>query len=147
MMSSHDPRPRRSISRDRSVMMVAGVIAGTSILAFSAGAAALSRPTSTEPMSLTFQQQAVPGDPIPLSPLTDLTSLDATVSISADGTVDGEPTQGKITDVREIVRVISRENLFRRVQINAVQIGGGPVATEFMKALAKQSRGQFHKAF
>jgi hypothetical protein len=97
MMSRQDPSTRRSIIRQRSVMMVASVIAGTSILASSAGAAALSRPTPTEPMSVTFQQQAASGDPIPLTPLTDLTSFDATVSISADGTVDGEPTQGDLT--------------------------------------------------
>ena len=59
---------------------------------------------------------------------------------------DGEPTRGKITDVREIVRVISRENRFRRIQLNAVQIGGGPLATEFMKALAKQNEGQYRAA-
>ena len=60
---------------------------------------------------------------------------------------DGEPTRGKITDVREIVRVISRENRFRRIQLNAVQIGGGPLATEFMKALARQNEGQYRAAF
>ena len=60
---------------------------------------------------------------------------------------DGEPTKGKITDVREIVRVISRENKFRRIQLNAIQIGGGPLATEFMKALAKQNAGQYRAVF
>ena len=60
---------------------------------------------------------------------------------------DGEPSKGKITDVREIVRVIGRKNQWRRIQINAIQIGGGPLATEFMKALAKQNNGQHRAAF
>jgi hypothetical protein len=60
---------------------------------------------------------------------------------------DGEPTRGKITNVREIVRVISRENKLRRIQLNAIQIGGGSQATEFMRALAKQNEGQYRAAF
>jgi hypothetical protein len=36
------------------------------------------------------------GDPIPLKPLTDLTSLNATVKISANGTLNGKPVQGDL---------------------------------------------------
>jgi hypothetical protein len=36
-------------------------------------------------------------EPIPLTPLTDITSLDATVTIAAAGTVDGEAAQGDLT--------------------------------------------------
>ena len=97
MMSSQDPSTRRSIIRQRSVMIVASVIAGTSILASSGGVAALSGPAPSEPMGVPLQVQTAPGEPIPLTPLTDLTSLDATVNLSADGSVDGEPTQGDLT--------------------------------------------------
>ena len=117
-MSSRDPSPTKPIDRLPSALIVAGVIASTSILAFSAGAAALSKPTPTEPMSVTFQQQTVPGDPIPLSPLTDLTSLDATVSISADGTVDGEPTQGDLT-----VELTSNDQNMSQIDITGSLLG------------------------
>ena len=36
------------------------------------------------------------GDVIPLKPLTDLTSLNATVTITADGTFNGKPAQGEL---------------------------------------------------
>jgi hypothetical protein len=36
------------------------------------------------------------GEPIPLKPLTDLTSLNATVKISANGTLNGKPVQGDL---------------------------------------------------
>ena len=75
----------------------AGLVAALSVSATGAGAAAVSRPTPVEPPAMAFQQQASTGEPIPLSPLTDLTSFDATVVIEADGTVDGEPTQGDLT--------------------------------------------------
>ncbi len=37
------------------------------------------------------------GEPIPLTPLTGLTALEATVTLEVDGTVDGEATQGDLT--------------------------------------------------
>lgn len=40
---------------------------------------------------------AAAAEPIPLTPLTDVTSLQATVVLEVDGTVDGEPTQGDLT--------------------------------------------------
>ena len=40
---------------------------------------------------------AAPSDPIPLTPLTDLSALEATVTINVDGTVNGKPTQGDLT--------------------------------------------------
>jgi hypothetical protein len=48
-------------------------------------------------VSESAQQPSVPGDPIPLTPLTGLTSLDASVEITVDGSVGGEPTQGDLT--------------------------------------------------
>jgi hypothetical protein len=36
------------------------------------------------------------GEPIPMSPLSDLTSLSATVQLDVDGTVDGRPTTGDL---------------------------------------------------
>jgi hypothetical protein len=48
-------------------------------------------------MQPAFQQETPVGEPIPLTPLSGLTSLDATVDITVNGTVNGEPTQGDLT--------------------------------------------------
>jgi hypothetical protein len=40
---------------------------------------------------------AAAAEPIPLTPLTGITSLQATVALQVDGSVDGEPTQGDLT--------------------------------------------------
>ena len=87
-------------------------------MAFGAGAAALSRPAPAEPLGVPLQAQTVPGDPIPLSPLTDLTSLDATVHLSADGTVDGEPTQGDLT-----VELSSNDQNMSQIDITGSLLG------------------------
>jgi len=117
-MSGQDPSPPNTIARHAPALMVAAVIAGSYILAFGAGAAALSRPTPAEPLGVPLQAQTVPGDPIPLSPLTDLTSLDATVHISADGTVDGEPTQGDLT-----VELSSNDQNMSQIDITGSLLG------------------------
>jgi hypothetical protein len=106
------------MKRYAPALIVATVIASTSILAFSAGAAALSRPTRSEPMGAPLQAQTAPGDPIPLSPLTDLTSLDATVIITVDGTVDGEPTQGDLT-----VELTSNDQDMSQIDITGSLLG------------------------
>ena len=67
---------------------------------------------------MAFQQQASPGEPIPLSPLTDLTSFDATVVIEADGTVDGEPTQGDLT-----VELTTNDQAMSRFDITGSLLG------------------------
>jgi hypothetical protein len=130
MLSSQDPSTRRSINRHRSVMLVASVIAGTSILASGGGVAALSGPAPAEPMGVPLQAQTAPGEPIPLTPLTDLTSLDATVNLSADGSVDGEPTQGELT-----VELTSNDQNMSQIDVTGsllgdvvAQIGGQAVS-------------------
>lgn len=42
-------------------------------------------------------QSAVAGEPIPLTPLTSLSALEAVATITVDGTVNGKPTQGDLT--------------------------------------------------
>lgn len=48
------------------------------------------------PPGMILQQEAS-GEPIPLAPLSGLSSIEATVTISADGMLDGRPTQGELT--------------------------------------------------
>ncbi len=57
--------------------------------AFSASFSALLAATSTPP----------PGDPIPLKPITDLTSLNATVNLEVDGLINGKRAQGDLEAV------------------------------------------------
>ncbi len=55
------------------------------------------RPTATSTPSQTPTPTEAPaGDVIPLKPLTDLTSLNATVKINVDGTLNGKPAQGDL---------------------------------------------------
>jgi hypothetical protein len=70
----------------RRSMMVASIVVG---LCFTMGSAIGVAAASDE--------AATQSEPIPLAPLTDISSLEATVSIEVDGTVDGEPTQGDLT--------------------------------------------------
>jgi hypothetical protein len=79
-MAGQKPAPPEPMKRRRTALIVAAVIASTAIMATGAGPAAGSA-----------------SEPIPLAPLTDLTALDATVTINVDGTVNGEPTQGDLT--------------------------------------------------
>ena len=129
-MSSHDLSRPRPIRRWSSALIAGAVLAGASTLAVSTGSVALTRPAPAAPTDVTFQQQAAPGEPIPLTPLTDLTSLEATVKISADGTVDGEPTQGDLT-----VELSSNDQNMSQIDITgsllgdvAAQVGGKAVS-------------------
>ena len=61
------------------------------------GAAARSSWAVTSATHPTFQQETPASEPIPLTPLSGLTSLDATVDITVNGTIDGKPTQGGLT--------------------------------------------------
>ena len=117
-MSGQIPSSPNAIARHAPALMVAAVIAGSSIVAFGAGAAALSGPAPAEPLGVPLQAESVSGDPIPLSPLTDLTSLDATVHLSADGTVDGEPTQGDLT-----VELSSNDQNMSQIDITGSLLG------------------------
>jgi hypothetical protein len=99
-------------------LMGAALVVAISILATGVDAAAVSGPTPVEPPAMAFQQQASPGEPIPLSPLTDLTSFDATVVIEADGTVDGEPTQGDLT-----VELTTNDQAMSRFDITGSLLG------------------------
>lgn len=71
------------ILHHRSTHRVATVIAALSFVVASSSAVA--------------GADAPAGDPIPLTPLSGITSLEATVNIGVDGSVDGEPTQGDLT--------------------------------------------------
>ncbi len=76
-------RPHRSVA-----LAVAGLVSA-SLLVGSVGVSASNRLSGTG--VATTAQQSQPADGvIPLAPLTDLTSLDATVTLTVDGTADGD---------------------------------------------------------
>ena len=84
-MARQDPSPPRPTKRHRTALIMAAVFASTSIMAAGAGPAAGASVAAAE------------SEPIPLTPLTNLTALDATVTINVDGTANGKPTQGDLT--------------------------------------------------
>jgi len=96
MSSQNTPRSSRH-HRNLPAAMVAAVVAVTSILSVGGGVAARATTAPSTRAGVTFQQQASPGQPIPITPLTGVTSLNATVVITADGTVNGKPTKGDLT--------------------------------------------------
>jgi hypothetical protein len=103
--------PPTQDGRRAQALLVTAVIVGASIFALSAGVAATSRQVSagTRPG---HQQGASPGEAspgeaspgeaspanlIPLTPLSGLTSLNASVTLSVNGTMNGKQTQGDLT--------------------------------------------------
>ena len=91
---------QRNRSRTSALVTAIG-LAGVLVLAFGGGATATLRP-ATDLERGGRQQEASPdptfaGDLIPLKPLNGLTSLEATVSLSVDGTANGKATQGDLT--------------------------------------------------
>ena len=129
MMSSRAPIRRESKNRHSAALMVAAVLAATSILASGPSAMAYSRGAPAEPRSASFQQQTAAGEPIPLTPLTGLTALDATVTINVDGTVNGKATQGDLT-----AKLTSTDEDLSRIDVSGsllgdvvAQVGGSAV--------------------
>lgn len=86
----------RDVPRRRAVVMV--VMAAMAVFA-SSGAAAAS-------------------EPIPLTPLTGLRSLEATVDIAVDGTVEGEPTAGDLT-----ATLVSNDQRQSRIDVEGSLLG------------------------
>ena len=76
-----------------ALVAIAVIGVGTAPAATMAATVAL----ESEPQARADQEVTLPGEPIPLSPLTDLSSLEATVTVTVDGTVDGKPTSGDLT--------------------------------------------------
>jgi hypothetical protein len=89
------------------------------------------RPTNTPTPRPTPTATANPaGEIIPLKPLTDLTSLNATVKISANGTLNGKPVQGDLnadltTNNQKKSQIVVTGDLLGDA---VVQIGGSAVS-------------------
>lgn len=57
---------------------------------------------------------------------------------------DGRPSRGKITDPDDIVRIVTKENYFRRIAVYTFGFDtGGGGGERFMRALAKRNQGFF----
>jgi len=96
------------MKKNRKYLHVVIVVALTTAMLLSAcNLRSPARPTSTPTATPVPTSTPVPtatkvvlptqaGDVIPLKPLTDLTSLSATVTISANGTFNGKPAQGDL---------------------------------------------------
>ena len=80
-MSNQDRPTTGWIDRQRRARVAVAIIIAT------LGLAAAGVTSAAEPA----------GEPIPLTSLTGLTALEATVTIDVDGAVSGKPTQGDLT--------------------------------------------------
>ena len=94
-----------------------------------ATATATPKPTNTPTRTPTATPNPA-GELIPLKPLTDLTSLEATVKLSADGTLNGKPVQGDLnaqltTNNQKKSQIVVTGNLLGDA---VVQIGGSAVS-------------------
>ncbi len=96
MTTPHTVLGARHRLRRPAALTVAVAALVPALLLGSVGAAASERAAGARSTSTSQHTQPADGV-IPLAPLTDLTSLDATVTITVDGTVDGEPTTGDLT--------------------------------------------------
>ena len=96
MMKGKEKYNVKTTNRILSITIAVGVIAvvlslvlSSAAPAFSASLSALLAPTSTPP----------PGDPIPLKPIADLTSLNATVNLEVDGLINNKRADGDLDAV------------------------------------------------
>jgi hypothetical protein len=114
-MSSDD---QTQALKGRTATRIAAVLlAGVAVLAPSVASAAVSGPAPT-PASVNDQQASPVGQPIPLVPLTGLTSLDATVVLNANGTLDGKPARGDLT-----ARLVSNDQGMRQIDVTGSLLG------------------------
>jgi hypothetical protein len=72
-------------------------LAGTIVLTTGSAGLASTRPFGQHDLSVVAQQATPAGEPIPLAPLTDLASIEATATITVDGMANGEPMSGELT--------------------------------------------------
>ena len=128
-MSSRHALPTRRVGHHTATLLMASAIAATLVIAVGAGAAARVAPAHMAPRTTTFEQTAPAAQPIPITPLTGVTSLDATVVLTADGTVDGKPTTGDLT-----ARLSTNDQAMSQIGVTGsllgdivAQVGGGAV--------------------
>ncbi len=127
-MSSTALRPSRWKGERAAALVMAVTMVGLSGL-LTGTVAAAAGPGASPGADPTEQQAAPVGEPIPLTPVSGLTSLDATVDITVDGTVNGKPTQGGLT-----ARVTSNDQGMSQIDVTGsllgdvvAQVGGSAV--------------------
>ena len=125
------PSPAPSTVASVAVLEATSTSAPTSTPTPTATPRPTNTPTRTPTPRPTPTATANPaGEVIPLKPLTDLSSLDATVKISANGTLNGKPVQGDLNanlttnNQKESQIVVTGDLLGDAV----VQIGGSAVS-------------------
>ena len=87
----------KTANRYLSAVIALGVIATVLFLAAGVGTPAFSTGRYPANLGQAITATPPPGDVIPLKPLTDLSSFNATVNIAANGMIDGKRTQGDLT--------------------------------------------------
>ena len=127
------PAPAQNLAASVAVQQASSTAAPTSTPrpTNTTAPTATPRPTNTPTPRPTPTATANPaGEIITLKPLTDLSSLDATVKISADGTLNGKPVQGDLnasltTNNQKKSQIVVTGDLLGDA---VVQIGGSAVS-------------------
>ena len=117
---SIDPASRAAAHRPRLLVLAVATALMVSLLGGAAVAQSSPGP-STPPSS--SASSSVADAPIPLSSLAELTSLDAVVTITADGTMDGKQTSGELT-----ATLVSNDQQESRIDVTGSLLG--PVAAQ-----------------
>src|SRR5512138_996414 len=95
-----EPTPMNTLktaNRYLAAVIALGVITAVLVLAAGLAAPALSTGLRTARLAQAGTATPLPGDVIPLKPVTNLTSLNATVTMDVNGLIDGKRTQGTLT--------------------------------------------------
>ena len=92
-----EPKPLKKAKQLLSGRMAMVAIPIVLCLGLAITAPVYSRPTLLGLLAQTSTATPPPGEVIPLKPITELTSLDATVNIDVNGLIDNERAQGDLT--------------------------------------------------
>ena len=94
-----DPKQMKKTSLGLAVVIAAAVIAIVLLPALGVAAQAFSKPALGAQVTPTWTPSPLPDAVIPLKPIPDLTSLNATAKLDVNGLVDGKRTQGDLNAV------------------------------------------------
>ena len=120
-MSTQRPVPRPRRGRDRGSIAIAVAVAW--LMTSAASAVAQSQPPESGGPAETAPTGLSAAVPIPLTSLGDLTSLEATVTLSAAGSLQGEEMAGDLT-----VQLVGDEQQQYRIDITGDLLG--PIAAQ-----------------
>lgn len=108
----------KSILRNLVAGLAVVALAALTYLAFDLARPGAGQPTFASWFGQTKTPAPPPGNPIPMKPLTDLTSFESTVRLDVNGLIDGERTQGDLS-----AKVVVADKTKSRVTVSGSLLG------------------------